>query len=185
MSKIGVCVKCGIEKKICSRGMCHNCYRNETIPIAECLVCGRIRPLRSKMICGSCAERIRLEENPDKKIARATYIKGYFSNPRNKEKEKARNLLRAKDPHYIGKRKEAELKRRVNSYGISVDEYNEKCKSGCEICGSTTRLHIDHCHDTGRFRGILCGKCNQGLGLFDDNSSRLNIAIKYLNKFEK
>lgn len=185
MSKIGVCVKCGIEKKICSREMCHNCYRDETIPIAECVVCGRVRPLRSKMTCGSCAEKIRLETNPEKKIARSEYIKGYFSKPENKERERARNVIRYKDPEYRKQRKQSELKKRVNWYGLSVEEYKERCQNGCEICGSLIRLHMDHCHDTGKFRGILCGKCNQGLGLFDDNSNRLDIAIKYLNKFEK
>ena len=67
MSKIGVCIKCLVEKKIQARGMCANCYRLETAPIGECIVCGKIRQLRSKSTCGSCYIKIRLAENPDKK----------------------------------------------------------------------------------------------------------------------
>jgi hypothetical protein len=50
----------------------------------------------------------------------------------------------------------------------------------CAICGSTDRLVIDHCHSTMKLRGILCSKCNQGLGLFTDSIEKLQGAIDYL-----
>jgi hypothetical protein len=52
----------------------------------------------------------------------------------------------------------------------------------CEICGSAARKHIDHCHDTGRIRGILCSNCNIGVGSFDDNPDLLERAAAYLRK---
>jgi Recombination endonuclease VII len=58
----------------------------------------------------------------------------------------------------------------------------------CGICGSTEYngkgWHVDHCHKTGKFRAILCGTCNVGLGQFKDNISTLKSAIKYLEKFK-
>jgi hypothetical protein len=41
---------------------------------------------------------------------------------------------------------------------------------------------LDHCHDTGNFRGFLCHRCNRGLGGFDDSVATLKRAIKYLEK---
>ena len=57
----------------------------------------------------------------------------------------------------------------------------------CAICGTTNflysrgkRPHIDHCHQSGKIRGLLCGHCNIGLGQFFDNVALLGNAITYL-----
>jgi hypothetical protein len=54
----------------------------------------------------------------------------------------------------------------------------------CAICGkppsSSRALSLDHCHNTGIIRGLLCDPCNRGLGLFQDSVSHLNNAIGYL-----
>lgn len=55
----------------------------------------------------------------------------------------------------------------------------------CPICGEwAEKFHIDHCHKTNKFRGLLCSNCNSGLGLFKDNIERLQKAIEYLDMFE-
>ena len=62
-------------------------------------------------------------------------------------------------------------------YGASKEELGF---TSCVICGSTRRLCIDHDHATKKIRGVLCSKCNAGLGMFDDNATRLESAIRYL-----
>lgn len=54
----------------------------------------------------------------------------------------------------------------------------------CAICSkpSRTRLHIDHNHKTGKYRGLLCSPCNIGLGHFKDSPSLLRKAIEYLKR---
>jgi hypothetical protein len=64
----------------------------------------------------------------------------------------------------------------------------------CDICGNpeTTLgptgkvklLAIDHDHLTGKVRGLLCARCNQGIGLFSDSPERLEKAIGYLRRFK-
>jgi hypothetical protein len=58
----------------------------------------------------------------------------------------------------------------------------------CAICGGQPngpgrRLHVDHCHMTGRRRALLCAKCNTMLGLADDVPERLESAATYLRKW--
>ena len=52
----------------------------------------------------------------------------------------------------------------------------------CEVCKREARLVPDHDHRTGEFRGGLCGRCNTGIGFFQDDPVRLQAAIDYLGK---
>ncbi len=57
----------------------------------------------------------------------------------------------------------------------------------CELCGRLPRsqaLNLDHDHDTGKFRGWLCGPCNKGLGALGDNEKGLERALKYLRRYK-
>lgn len=74
-------------------------------------------------------------------------------------------------------------------YGITLEDYDRILAGqdgGCAICGSSeaggrgNRFHIDHCHTTGRIRGLLCIRCNQGLGYFSDDPAIFRDAISYL-----
>lgn len=76
------------------------------------------------------------------------------------------------------------------SYGLSLAEYNKllvKQKGMCAICkieASKTfkGLFVDHCHGTLKIRGLLCRRCNTGLGLLGDNLRSLKRAVAYLEK---
>lgn len=75
------------------------------------------------------------------------------------------------------------------NYGLTFEGYEEmlrKQNGVCKICLSPPpkqrkkRLSVDHCHKTGRVRGLLCDSCNRGLGLFKDNPDLMLNAISYL-----
>ena len=81
-----------------------------------------------------------------------------------------------------------------SKYGLSKEQYLallEAQNFRCKICGATgghtmrktgksTAPQVDHCHRTGRVRGLLCGPCNRILGFADDNPTILLKAIQYL-----
>lgn len=74
-------------------------------------------------------------------------------------------------------------------FKITLEEYNRKLleQNGvCAICKKTEKkkqLAVDHCHTTGRVRGLLCSHCNQALGHFKDDLATLKTAIEYLEKY--
>lgn len=78
-------------------------------------------------------------------------------------------------------------------YGIDINKYNEILaiqEGACAICqnsenGRYKRLSVDHDHKTMRIRGLLCHKCNRGIGLFMDSVLIINAAIGYLNKINR
>lgn len=77
------------------------------------------------------------------------------------------------------------------NYGITLDEYKELLSSQggkCAICQSaplSKNLCVDHNHDTGKVRGLLCDMCNKGLGHFKDNLELLSKAVKYITKYDR
>ncbi|MFE5535310.1 endonuclease VII domain-containing protein [Streptomyces sp. NPDC056492] len=50
----------------------------------------------------------------------------------------------------------------------------------CCLCLRALAVHVDHCHKTGRVRGVLCFNCNTGLGLLKDSPDRILRAAEYL-----
>jgi hypothetical protein len=103
---------------------------------------------------------------------------------RNKEKLKLKQhqfYLKNKD-----KVKEFSLLRK---YNISLEQYKKMLKdqhNKCLLCqtkdeDTTSKfLVVDHCHKTGKVRGLLCNPCNTGIGLFKENIEVLEKTIKYL-----
>lgn len=76
-----------------------------------------------------------------------------------------------------------------SEYGLTPQQYAEMlARQGdrCAICraekagGGFGSWHVDHDHNTGEVRGLLCNRCNMGLGLFRDDAATLEAAIQYL-----
>lgn len=75
----------------------------------------------------------------------------------------------------------------LRNYGITLEEklaMITKQSNCCAICkekfGAMKHTHVDHCHTTGKIRGILCNHCNRGLGSFKDSPKLLQRAIHYV-----
>lgn len=108
-------------------------------------------------------------------------------------KNAARNQRYASDPSRRIQSMDAQLRR---NYGINFGDYSRMLgeQNGlCAICGgppvggkkSNARLHVDHDHVTGAVRGLLCNRCNLGIGYFADDLGRLLAAIDYLIKHKE
>ena len=75
-------------------------------------------------------------------------------------------------------------------YEISEDEWlamhtdqDGLCPICCKQLPVGKQTNVDHDHETGKVRGLLCGKCNKGLGFFNDNEATVANAAKYLWKY--
>lgn len=78
------------------------------------------------------------------------------------------------------------LKKRAARYGIAAEEFlaliaaqDEKCAI-CKRAPGLKGFSVDHCHQTGAIRGLLCGRCNTAIGLLWDDPAILRSAIDYL-----
>lgn len=118
--------------------------------------------------CIECSEKnkkIYRKNNPDK--VKATYKKTYAKRKAN------------------GKHKDSCLR---NDFGITLEEYNKMfeeqggcCKICCKHQSEQKRaLAVDHCHSSGKIRGLLCNNCNKGIGNLQDNLEILSRAFEYV-----
>jgi hypothetical protein len=122
--------------------------------------------------CPECKQLARAESAERKNIAR---------------RERWQN-----DPDY---RERSKAISRRSRYGITSEQYADMLavQSGvCAVCAkppdpngirSASRLHVDHDHQTGLVRGLLCLNCNRGIGYFADDPQRLEAAAQYLRAF--
>tara|TARA_B100001057_G_scaffold133155_1_gene132593 strand:- start:338 stop:772 length:435 start_codon:yes stop_codon:yes gene_type:complete len=94
-------------------------------------------------------------------------------------------------PVPYNKRRNSILK---TKFGISLDQYNDMLKkqnNRCMVCnqletrrsnkGGIRFLAVDHCHTTGKVRGLLCGNCNVALGLLNEDRDRIQKLIEYIS----
>lgn len=85
----------------------------------------------------------------------------------------------------VEKRKDYHYRR---TYGISLEERDSKearQNGRCMICNEEKALVVDHCHDSGKVRDMLCITCNQALGMFKEDKEILERAIIYIDKHHR
>lgn len=183
------CVDCGIEFQRNSHigqppKRCQDC-RHKQKPNRgagkgrRCFDCGTDIPGKSQIRCVPC--KTKYDSRIKAKYQRANY----------KElQEKARAKYRSSQKHRDTQRNA----HYVSNYGITLKEYESMLiaqESSCAICKTKVpdgkggvharaRFNVDHDHDSGRVRGLLCWSCNTLLGLARDDASTLAQAIEYL-----
>ncbi|MGH9084278.1 MAG: endonuclease VII domain-containing protein [Acidimicrobiales bacterium] len=131
--------------------------------------------------CNLAAKRSRYAADPQKYIEMVQ--RWQLANP-----ERVRAVRRARNSR-------PEVKRRqrddyyMRTYGISADDFDrllDEQNGGCAICRARpdreASMHVDHDHESGAVRGLLCLSCNQGLGKFRDDPALLLRAIVYLRQ---
>jgi hypothetical protein len=148
----------------------------------------------------------------ERAIAKAEYARSYRDKNRERknavEKERARRLRN--DPEFVAKcraRSKASKLRHpdtarngelVRRFGITLEDYNRMLSEqnhACAICGRKDggvfhrrgsdrirRFNVDHCHATGKIRGLLCWACNTVLGKFRDDPDLFERAAAYLRR---
>jgi hypothetical protein len=76
-------------------------------------------------------------------------------------------------------------------YGLTIEDFEKMLADQggtCAICSGTQKhgrmLAVDHNHDTGKVRGLLCDDCNRGIGMLGDSKERLIRAVGYIRDTE-
>lgn len=107
----------------------------------------------------------------------------------NAHKTTYHRVWRQKNPEKVKAINARQIKRKkLKTFKIDDEQYNNMIciqNNLCAICSKESKqraLAIDHCHKTKKIRGLLCSKCNRGLGFFNDDSNLLTKAIEYLSK---
>lgn len=115
------------------------------------------------------------EENREKALARERKV---YANRREKV------LVYKKKCHAENPEKNW-ARQRLYKYGLTPEKYQQMLQTqgfACCLCKNPRKLCVDHCHTKGTVRGLLCRKCNTGLGCFQDSSKLLQDVIDYLTK---
>ncbi len=156
------------------------------IPTKKCSICNEVKTIDNFTkqkggkfgVMGQCTSCQRKRANERRKELRKL----------NRSKKERKYLVSKDDPTY------ARRMMLMSEYKITLDEYEELLKKQdyvCAICGNKeTRvvngnvrsLCVDHCHTTGKVRGLLCTNCNLFIGNSKDSPKYLLEGIKYLLK---
>jgi hypothetical protein len=137
-----------------------------------CNICCETKPLGAFSLHKKGAQG----RHPACKVCRSRQAKAWYLNKRQEIIESRREWRKRTGAH------------RRQSYGLSVEEFNAMivAQNGrCAICLEVPTgrgFHVDHCHLTGKIRGLLCRGCNLALGHMKDDPRRLQKAATYLYK---
>ena len=162
-----------------------------------CKHCGSYEKYVSSYNCAPCAIKKGLEKLSNEELMKPYRTKEKQKkstdrwrkeNPEKYRKQYKNEISRYKSREYYKNNKETVKNRYLERvYDISLEDYNfllesqnNKCKICKRECSSGKSLAVDHNHDTGEVRGLLCKNCNIGLGMFFDNLDFLESAVLYL-----
>ena len=122
---------------------------------------------RNKDIEAYRARKREYAKTQEQREKRAAYMRKWREANREKFNRQARESHHRNKHKHVSKRRDQYLR---STYGISAEDFDAMLteQNGCcAICGNKDdgrRLHVDHCHTTGKVRGLLCSPCNTKLG---------------------
>lgn len=176
-----MCATPGCSGNVHARGLCTSCYRRAK-------VAGMLPPARQRRIVPSL---LAVQKRcPGCGVVKAG--KDYYHHPTilyrlcaSCHSERTRGWEQAHpEEHAVSRRNRA-----LRKYGITVEQYDvllQRQGGTCCICKCShpgrRRFHVDHHPTLGHVRGLLCGACNAGLGLFQDSLALLRAASLYLER---
>jgi hypothetical protein len=160
-----------------------------------CRICGQVKPLTAfhravdmrdghRGECRECSREIaRARYRADPEKAKASVKRWQQENA---ERLNAYRRARNATPEVKRRLRDGYYRR---TYGISADDFDEmyaEQDGRCAICGTTpekqAQMHVDHHHETGAIRQLLCSCCNQALGQMKDDPALLRAAADYLDR---
>jgi hypothetical protein len=167
-----------------------------------CSKCGLEKPLEEfytqRKCCKSCWSILRKTYYSQKREEAKQWRNSYHIKHRESENKYghdwyARNKLKAKITSakwYFDNLDKAKANHLRNKFGITVEEYNKlllEQDGKCAICGKSQAefnrsFCVDHDHNTGKVRGLLCDNCNKALGCFYDDINIIKAAYNYIEK---
>lgn len=167
------------------RGVCNDCRRKKETEYARTYRSRHPHKIRENQM--RISERYRTDETYREHVKSLNRAK-IARNPESQRDKRLR--YQKKNPSKYTDHNRNQSMRRL--YGITIIDYQRmKDEQGgkCLICRlefeSQFKTHIDHCHETGLVRGLLCHACNSGLGMFKDDPSRMRAAADYIEFFRK
>lgn len=177
--------------KKCTKGHLHLKYASS----GNCVMCIEEKRGTVKLNFKGKSSRRSIENQTLAEQALANGEKTYIpTNPcKNGHKERfigTNNCVQCGNIQYVKRKNYAKWARIEKIYGITKENFYKMLinqKNKCSICLTELtdkNTHIDHCHNSGKVRSLLCSRCNQGIGLLDENIDRFLSAIKYLKKYK-
>ena len=125
--------------------------------------------------------------DPVRRLRKREQKRAYLQTPAGRAQRRKAEKRRRKTPAGRERTRRRMFKKK---YGITLEQRDQMFLDqgeSCAICredaypkADRKRWHVDHCHQTGRVRGILCWRCNFALGLVSDNPDTLRTMIEYL-----
>ena len=162
-----------------------------------CKHCGSYEKYVSTSSCAPCLKKKGLEKLNNEELMKpyrtkekkkATVDKWRKENPEKYQTQYMNDIAKQRCKEYYHNNKDNVKNTYLQTnYGITLEHYNllleeqnKKCKICNKNCPTGKSLAVDHNHETGKVRGLLCKNCNIGLGMFFDNLDFLESAVLYL-----
>lgn len=150
-----------------------------------CTSCGKECKKYARDMCRSCYERWLRNNNLEfRKRQNGNTKQWYKEHPEAREKYSER---RKTDPQLRERDYHIKRQNRLRKLGMTENDYDKLLifqNNCCAICGRNFNdvgaIHLDHNHKNNKPRGMLCSRCNNGLGMFEDDINMFSKVIKYL-----